>query len=89
MRRMALLAALALSLLAGCNKGPDPYRQAGNPPGQNPRGTPADRTGGATNRPDPAGGATLRRPGVPRGQSAMFLGAVHVHTKGEPHGTTR
>ena len=56
MRRAAVLVALACALLAACNKGPDPYRQAGNPQGQNPQGTPADRTGGSKNTPDPAGG---------------------------------
>jgi hypothetical protein len=56
MRRTALVAAAACTLLAACNKGPNPYRQAGNPPGQNPQGTPSDRTGGAKNTPDPAGG---------------------------------
>jgi hypothetical protein len=57
MRRTMLVAALAgAALLAGCNKGSDPYRQAGNPPGQNPQGTPADRTGGATAKPDGVGG---------------------------------
>jgi hypothetical protein len=56
MRRTAALLAVAFALLAACNKGPNPYRQAGNPPGQNPAGTPADRTGGAKNTPDPAGG---------------------------------
>lgn len=56
MRRAALVAAAASALLAACNKGPNPYRQAGNPPGQNPQGTPSDRTGGSKNTPDSAGG---------------------------------
>jgi len=58
-RRLALLFFAAL-LLAGCNKGPNPYLQAGG-------STPADRTGGARNVPDgvgggPRAGAAARRP---------------------------
>ncbi len=56
MRRIAALTVLAYALLAGCNRISDPYRQANNPPGQNPKGTSADRTGGSKNAPDPAGG---------------------------------
>lgn len=56
MRKGAILTLLACALMAGCHGISDPYRQAGNPPGQNPQGTPADRTGGAKNTPDPAGG---------------------------------
>jgi len=57
MRRRLAMAAMAAALLAGCHKGPNPYREEGraNPPGQNPNGTPADRTGGARNVPDGAG----------------------------------
>ena len=46
----------AILLSAGCGSSPDPYRHQGNPPGQNPNGTPADRTGGARNVPDGVGG---------------------------------
>lgn len=56
MRRLLVAAAAICIFLTGCNKGPNPYRQAGNPPGQNPQGTPSDRTGGAKNTPDSAGG---------------------------------
>ena len=59
--RGALAIAAVAAALAACNKGPNPYRQAGNPLGQNPRGTPADRTGGAKNVPDGVGGG----PGKP------------------------
>jgi hypothetical protein len=55
MRRVVLVA-MATAMLAGCNRGQNPYRQQGNPPGQNPQGTPADRTGGARDAPDGAGG---------------------------------
>ncbi len=55
-RRRAAALLLPLGLLAACNPEPSPYRKAGNPPGQNPEGTPADRTGGARNVPDGAGG---------------------------------
>ncbi len=56
-RRRAALVAFFAAALAGCpdNK-QDPYRHQGNPPGQNPAGTPADRTGGSKNVPDGAGG---------------------------------
>ncbi len=49
---------LAAALMAGCYASvyPYPYRSHTNPPGQNPAGTPADRTGGARNVPDDAGG---------------------------------
>jgi hypothetical protein len=56
MRRGAILIWLACALLAACNGIPSPYRKASNPPGQNPYGTPADRTGGARNVPDGVGG---------------------------------
>jgi hypothetical protein len=57
MRRRFALAAMAAALLAGCHGISSPYREEGhaNPPGQNPNGTPADRTGGARNVPDGAG----------------------------------
>jgi hypothetical protein len=42
---LAVLAA-ACSLLASCNKGPNPYLS-----NNDPRGTPADRTGGARDIP--------------------------------------
>jgi hypothetical protein len=51
-----LLAGFAAMALAGCNRGAYPYRLEGNPPGQNPKGTPADRTGGARDVPDGNGG---------------------------------
>lgn len=59
------VAVLAAALLAGCHKGPNPYREEGhaNPPGQNPNGTPADRTGGARNVPDGAGPVKNPPPG--------------------------
>lgn len=47
---------LAATLAACGGRQPNPYRQQGNPNGQNPQGTPADRTGGAANKPDDAGG---------------------------------
>ena len=56
MRAAAAWLWLACVLLAGCHGEGNPYRQSGNPPGQNSRGTPADRTGGARNVPDGAGG---------------------------------
>lgn len=55
MRLALLTAALAALLCAGCDR-KEFYRKADNPPGQNPKGTPADRTGGARNVPDGAGG---------------------------------
>lgn len=55
------MAALGCAMLGGCDR-KDPYRQQGNPPGQNPAGTPADRTGGAKNTPDGAGGGPSKNP---------------------------
>ena len=51
----AAVFALAAVMLAGCpnNSIPDPYRKQGK---QNPAGTPSDRTGGAKNTADGAGG---------------------------------
>jgi hypothetical protein len=46
MRTRIVILALSGGLIAACNRGPDPYL----PPGDS-RGTPADRTGGATNEP--------------------------------------
>jgi hypothetical protein len=54
MRRVALVLTAA-AMLAACDRN-DPYRKQGNPAGQNPQGTPSDRTGGARNVPDGAGG---------------------------------
>lgn len=56
MRRALPIVGFAALLLAGCHSYGDPYRKAGNPQGQNPKGTPADRTGGSRNVPDGAGG---------------------------------
>ncbi len=56
MRAAAFALAFAALLGTACNR-KDYYRKAGNPPGQNPAGTPADRTGGARNAPDGAGGS--------------------------------
>jgi hypothetical protein len=53
MRAAAAVLALASLLCAGCVRKDDPYRKAGQ---SNPQGTPADRTGGARNVPDGAGG---------------------------------
>jgi hypothetical protein len=55
MRKAVLTVALAAIALAGCDR-KEFYRQQGNSQGQNPKGTPADRTGGARNVPDGAGG---------------------------------
>jgi len=57
----AALAVLALATLlgAGCDRKMY-YRKADNPKGQNPNGTPADRTGGARNVPDGAGGGPAK-----------------------------
>jgi hypothetical protein len=60
MRAALPILALAAILCGGCNRGTDPYRKAGNPPGQNPNGTPSDRTGGARNVPDGAGGGPAK-----------------------------
>lgn len=57
----AMAAAMAMALLAGCHKGPNPYRDQGR--GNPPPGTPADRTGGARNVPDNAG--PVKKPGLP------------------------
>lgn len=64
MKRMAVFALLAAAgALAGCNgvnRYPEnPYRQQGK---GNPSGTPADRTGGARNVPDGAGGGPGTNP---------------------------
>ena len=57
-----VVVAIAALLLAGCDR-KEYYRQAGNPPGQNPQGTPADRTGGARNaKDDGAGGGSQKNP---------------------------
>ena len=62
MRCRFAIAAVAALLLAACDR-KENYRQAGNPPGQNPAGTPADRTGGARNVPDDgAGGGSPKNP---------------------------
>jgi hypothetical protein len=55
MRRAVLAVAIATLLLGACDRTGN-YRRADNPPGQNPKGTPSDRTGGARNVPDGAGG---------------------------------
>jgi hypothetical protein len=55
MRKTVLTVALAAAVLAGCDR-KEFYRQQGNPPGQNPKGTPSDRTGGSKPGPDGAGG---------------------------------
>jgi hypothetical protein len=62
MSRRIVVAALAGLLLTACDR-KENYRQAGNPPGQNPAGTPSDRTGGARNTPDDgAGGGSQKNP---------------------------
>lgn len=55
MRAALAAVALAALLCAACDN-KQYYRRADNPPGQNPNGTPADRTGGSRNVPDGAGG---------------------------------
>jgi hypothetical protein len=55
MPHLAVIAAFAVLLLAGCDR-KENYRQAGNPPGQNPNGTPSDRTGGARKAADDGAG---------------------------------
>jgi hypothetical protein len=52
MRRALTVAALAAVLLTACDR-KGYYRKEGT---SNPQGTPADRTGGAKNVPDGAGG---------------------------------
>jgi hypothetical protein len=59
MRAALAVLALATMLCGGCDR-KDNYRKAGNPPGQNPNGTPSDRTGGARNVPDGAGGGPAK-----------------------------
>lgn len=54
--RSAVLAGVVAALMLGACDRPGNYRRADNPPGQNPKGTPSDRTGGARNAPDGAGG---------------------------------
>jgi hypothetical protein len=62
MPRPIAVAALAALLLTACDR-KEYYRQAGNPPGQNPNGTPADRTGGARKTAnDGAGGGDQKNP---------------------------
>jgi len=62
MRGVIPIVALFAMLLVGCDR-KENYRQAGNPPGQNPGGTPADRTGGARNAADDgAGGGAAKNP---------------------------
>jgi hypothetical protein len=62
MPRTILIAVSAALLLAGCDR-KEFYREASNPAGQNPNGTPADRTGGARNTPDDgAGGGSKKNP---------------------------
>jgi len=62
MARAILIAGVAAFLLAGCDR-KEFYREAGNTPGQNPKGTPADRTGGARNaQDDGAGGGSQKNP---------------------------
>jgi len=59
MRAAACALAIAALLCAGCDR-KDYYRKANNPPGQNPNGTPSDRTGGSRNVPDGAGGGPAK-----------------------------
>ena len=57
MKRPALAILFLAAALAGCGgREPNPYRQQGNPNGQNPQGTPADRTGGSKNGTDDGAG---------------------------------
>jgi hypothetical protein len=57
MRSKALLIFAATVLLTACHGlSQSPYRSQSDTKGQNPAGTPADRTGGARNVPDNAGG---------------------------------
>jgi hypothetical protein len=66
-----MLRPMAVAAVAG---GPAPvggdrkenYRQAGNPPGQNPKGTPADRTGAPAMAPPTARAEDRRRIPTPR-----------------------
>ncbi len=59
---LLLLAVLEAAVLAGCNKGPNPYLQPGSP-----TATPADRTGGARDVPD----GYCRGPAQPPSQSGQ------------------
>jgi hypothetical protein len=59
MRAALAMVALATVLCSGCDR-KDYYRKADNPKGQNPNGTPSDRTGGARNVPDGAGGGPAK-----------------------------
>jgi hypothetical protein len=62
MSRVTIIAVAAAILLTGCDR-KGYYRQAGNPQGQNPNGTPSDRTGGARNAADDgAGGGSGKNP---------------------------
>ena len=67
MPRLGVIAALAVFLLAGCDR-KENYRQAGNPPGQNPNGAPADRTGGARKAADDGAGGEDRKNTKPADQ---------------------
>jgi hypothetical protein len=59
MRFAVPLLALAMLLGSGCDRKMY-YRKADNPKGQNPNGTPSDRTGGSRNVPDGAGGGPAK-----------------------------
>jgi hypothetical protein len=61
MRRAVLALAIAALMLGACDR-KENYRRADNPPGQNPKGTPSDRTGGARDVPDGAGGGPTKNP---------------------------
>jgi len=67
MRRALLVMAAATVLLGGCDR-KGFYRQAGNPAGQNPKGTPADRTGGARNAADDGAGGGEKKNTSPADQ---------------------
>jgi hypothetical protein len=69
MKRNVAALCLAAALLSGCDRR-EHYRQQGDPPGQNPAGTPSDRTGGARNVPDDGAGGGSQKNTAPADQPA-------------------
>jgi len=67
MYRILTVSVLAALLLTSCDR-KGYYRQADNPPPQNPAGTPADRTGGARNAADDGAGGGEKKNTQPADQ---------------------